>query len=283
METTPRIDQLRGHAHAIAFTAEAAFENVLHPEFLRDFFHVRFRPFESKGRSACDHLQAFDFREHVQDFFADSIAKIFLILRRAQIDEREDGDAFFRGNRRRRNRDRSERGHNFIKARIGPKRIEKWVETQTSIVHPGVHRAGKPGRHRQLFEGEVEFANPPADDREKLDHQRTSGRVFNKRHQLNRAATFSQSVFLSPEAGVDQSKRANCRSVVWLFPHQTLLLLTRARKGELRRGLVDTHAREQALEKFVIQHNRPDPNRSTGKRYHRAPRAHEIPFAERPI
>src|SRR2546421_9781371 len=92
MESITRVDQLRGEADAIAFAAKTTFQNFLHIQFLPNFGYICIFSLKRKGRSARDDTETLHLRQRIENFFADAIAKIFLIVRLAQINKGQHSD-----------------------------------------------------------------------------------------------------------------------------------------------------------------------------------------------
>src|SRR5438552_13591619 len=84
----------------------------------------------------------------------------------------------------------------------------------------------------KLLAGEIFVAKPRSDHRQILDHGRTIHCIFLHGKKLNRALAFAKGIVLSPESGIDQTKDAQCRAVIWLSLDDFLLL--RACSTELR-------------------------------------------------
>src|SRR5437762_9791641 len=87
MKTIARVDQLRRDPNPIPFAAQTAFENILDIKLVRDFADVRILAFKGKGRCARYDPQTVHFRQRIENLFADSVAKIFLIFRLARSEE----------------------------------------------------------------------------------------------------------------------------------------------------------------------------------------------------
>ena len=71
-------------------------------------------------------------------------------------------------------------------------------------------------RLAKLFASEIFVASPCSDHREILDHDRTLECIFFHGKKLNRAPAFAQCFLFPAESGVDQTKHAQRRAVIWL-------------------------------------------------------------------
>ena len=85
-------DQLGGDAHAVALLADRTFQNVRHAQCLTDIGEVLVSPLEVKRRGTTGDLQPIDLGQRVEDFLADAVGEVLLILLRAHVDEGEHGN-----------------------------------------------------------------------------------------------------------------------------------------------------------------------------------------------
>ena len=93
-------DQLCGDPHAAPRSPDAPFEDVGHVESTSDPPDVFVFALERKRRCARDHFQSRDMREHVDDFFGESVAEILVIRIAAHVCEGQHGDRGLRVYRR---------------------------------------------------------------------------------------------------------------------------------------------------------------------------------------
>src|SRR5438477_7603399 len=97
MRIVAGIDQLRVHAHTIAYALYTALDQTCNPKLLADFAQVALGPrFVLHHRSTADHLQVGDFGEVSQNFVLHAISEKGVVGIAAQILERQNRDAFFR-------------------------------------------------------------------------------------------------------------------------------------------------------------------------------------------
>src|SRR5262249_54952519 len=94
--------------------AHASLDQMRHAKFLPDLLRRRVLTFEGKCRSPCGDVQPGNFLEHRQQFFTDSVGKIFAAFVVAEIREREHGHGLI-GNWH---------GSYWRRGRLGPKKIE---------------------------------------------------------------------------------------------------------------------------------------------------------------
>src|SRR5439155_25087619 len=59
----------------------------------------------------------------------------------------------------------------------------------------------------------------------------------------------------SPEAGIDCTKDAKCRAIIWLGLHDLLLLCTSSGEGSARFGFVLRHRGNEALAEGAVEYN----------------------------
>jgi hypothetical protein len=100
----------------------------------------------------------------------------------------------------------------LFKSRITTQRIPKWHQFQLAIAEV----AWVPDCDGELFACEILVASPRSNHRQILDHCDASERILSYRTKLHRTAAFPQCFFPPPESGVDQTKHAHCRTVIWL-------------------------------------------------------------------
>src|SRR6266567_6389369 len=95
MSIFQRIDQLHRHHDAIAFAADAAFQNVGDPERLSNLSQTVHRSTSiTHYAGATDHAQIFDFGQTRQDVVLDAIGKKCVLLIGAEIFEWKNRDTF---------------------------------------------------------------------------------------------------------------------------------------------------------------------------------------------
>ena len=92
MGVSDRIDQLHIDPHLVVRLLHTPFENVHHPELLRDLTQIGRHGLEPLGRSPRDHFQVGDLRQPRQNFILNAFRKKRISLFLAQIVEWEDGD-----------------------------------------------------------------------------------------------------------------------------------------------------------------------------------------------
>src|SRR2546423_14540104 len=93
------IEQLDGDHDAIAFPANASFQDIRHPEYPTDLAQiVRFlSAAKSQHTRATDHAQILDFAKARQDIVLNSVGEKCVLLIRTHVCERQHGDAFVAG------------------------------------------------------------------------------------------------------------------------------------------------------------------------------------------
>ena len=95
MSIGQRIDQLHRHHDAIAFAADAAFQNVGDPERLPNLSQIMHRSTSiTHHAGATDHAQIFDPGQTRQDVVLDAIGKKCVLLIVAEIFEWKNRNAF---------------------------------------------------------------------------------------------------------------------------------------------------------------------------------------------
>src|SRR4051812_10876192 len=124
MEAIARVDELRGYPDSIALTAQAPLKDVFHAELSGDFLYVQIFSFEGERGGPRDDVQSLDPGEGPQNLLGHAVTKIFLVLCRAQVEERQDSHAFFRGERRDWFRARNNFFDDGLKAGITAQRVE---------------------------------------------------------------------------------------------------------------------------------------------------------------
>src|SRR4029077_813148 len=87
-----RVNQLYVHPHAIARTADTAFENRRDAKGLSDFADIRRGSAVRHERRARDYLQISDFRKVRKNVVLDSVSEISVLFCVTQILERQNGD-----------------------------------------------------------------------------------------------------------------------------------------------------------------------------------------------
>ena len=92
MRVAHRIDELHIDAHLIVRFLHAAFENVHHPELLRDVAQIRWRALESLGRRARNNLEVCHFRQSGKNFVLHAFSEIGVVGIATEIIERQDRD-----------------------------------------------------------------------------------------------------------------------------------------------------------------------------------------------
>src|SRR5207249_1260989 len=140
----------------------------------------------------------------------------------------------------------------LIETWIAAQRVPEGHQFQLAIAEVAwfANRDGK------LFAGEIFVANPRSNHRQILDHCDAPERVFFYRTTVHRATAFAPGFFLPPESGVDQTKHAQCWTVIWLSLDN--FLLVREGSGEdrrLRLGIVLCYTGDNPFHKWTIKEN----------------------------
>src|SRR6516165_5786633 len=92
MRPARRIEKLGGYSNAVATAAQAAFEDIAHPQLAADLADVDGAALIGEARIARDHKEPLDAREPRDDFLDHAVGEIFLLRIAAQIGERQHGD-----------------------------------------------------------------------------------------------------------------------------------------------------------------------------------------------
>src|ERR1051326_2095706 len=98
----------------------------------------------------------------------------------------------------------------------------------------------------KLLTGEIFLTNPSCSHNKKSDHFRSSERIFFQWNKLYSTAPFTQGLLFPSKSGVNQSKHAERRAVIWLSFSNLLLLHARSSKSQVRSVPVICHPRDQA-------------------------------------
>src|SRR4029453_7751390 len=101
MRVSIRLNELDVDVDAITCVLNTAFQNVGGPQFTRDFPEICRRALVARCGSARDDAKSADFRKRGDNFVLDALSKKRVLLVRAQILERKNGDALIK------NRDKS--------------------------------------------------------------------------------------------------------------------------------------------------------------------------------
>src|SRR5439155_195036 len=97
--------------------------------------------------------------------------------------------------------------------------------------------------------------NPCSYRRQILDHVRAIHCIFFHGEKLDRAPAFAQRFLFPPETGVDQTKHAQRRAVIWLSLDDFLLLRACRSKSRPRFLIVFCHTSNDAFCKWTIERN----------------------------
>src|SRR5438128_157567 len=146
---------------------------------------------------------------------------------------------------------RRERGDDFFEAWIAAQWIPERQQFQFAIAEP----AWAADDNGKLFAGEIFFTNPGGDYRQILDHGRTIHCIFFHGKKLNRALAFAKGIVLSPESGIDQTKDAQCRAVIWLSLDNFLLLRACSTERGSRFLIVFDHTSDNTFHEWTIKRN----------------------------
>src|SRR5437762_4592043 len=139
----------------------------------------------------------------------------------------------------------------LFKARIATQRIPERQQFQLTITETAwtADDAGK------LFAGEIFVTNPCSDHRQILDHVRAIHCIFFHGKKLNRAPAFAQRFLFPAQPGVDQTKHAQRRAVIWLSLDDFLLCRACSSKSRPRSLVVFRHTSNDAFCKWTIETN----------------------------
>src|SRR5215468_10193106 len=92
MEPVLGVDELRRDAHAVPRLAHAALEERADVQLFGDYGRVLVLAPEVEGRCPPCHAQAINLGQGVEDLLGDAVGEVLLVLRWAQVGEREHGD-----------------------------------------------------------------------------------------------------------------------------------------------------------------------------------------------
>src|SRR5206468_10387530 len=107
----------------------------------------------------------------------------------------------------------------------------------------------------KLFAGQVLVTNPPCNHCQILDHRDATECIFFHRVKPHRATAFTQSFLLPAEAGVDQTKHAQRRAVIWLSLDDFLLLCPCSGDSWPRSLVVPCHASANDVYTCAVEPN----------------------------
>src|SRR5512132_12365 len=139
----------------------------------------------------------------------------------------------------------------FLKLRVVTQRIPKRHQFQLAIAEVARATEG----NSKLFASEIFVTERRRDHRQILDHHVATDLIFFYWKKLDRAPAFAQ-CFLSPaETGVDQTKHAQRRPVIWLSLDDFLLLRAGSDKSGPRSILIFRYASDDAFYKWTIKKN----------------------------
>ena len=91
------VDEFGNDSHLVALLAHRAFQKRAHTQFLADRLGFLFPVFETKRRTATDDLEVFDLAQSCDQFFRQSIGKIFVLRITAFVKQWQYRDRFLRG------------------------------------------------------------------------------------------------------------------------------------------------------------------------------------------
>src|SRR6266487_6986346 len=100
MRVGVRLNELNVNVHAVARLLHTAFENIRNAQVSRDLGQIFRCAFVMRRRSARNDSQAADLGKSGDDFILNALREKGVVFVRAQIVERQDGDAFVRNSRR---------------------------------------------------------------------------------------------------------------------------------------------------------------------------------------
>src|SRR5262249_54341391 len=89
MPPAPRLNQLRGNAHATASLAHRAFEHIAHAQLAADLLHINGLALVGEARIARDDEEPADAAERGDDLLDHAVSEILLLRVAAHIGERQ--------------------------------------------------------------------------------------------------------------------------------------------------------------------------------------------------
>src|SRR5206468_7809736 len=89
------VNQLGNDPHLVPLLSHGAFEERAYTELLADRFGFLFPVFETKGRAAANYLKISDLTQSCDQFFRQSVGKIFIARIAAFVKQWQDRDRFF--------------------------------------------------------------------------------------------------------------------------------------------------------------------------------------------
>ncbi len=92
MEAGQGVDELRGHAHALAFASHAALEHVAHAEFPAYPAHVEVLALVRERRGARGHAQPRQLGQVTGEFLAETVTEVGGLARGTHVGERQHTD-----------------------------------------------------------------------------------------------------------------------------------------------------------------------------------------------
>src|SRR5581483_5765667 len=107
----------------------------------------------------------------------------------------------------------------------------------------------------KLFASEIFVTNPRSNHRGIGDHQRTIDCVLFHRKKLDRTLAFAQRLLSSAESGVNQTKHAPRRPMIWLSLDGFLLLRPRNNKSGSCLVMIVYHTSDDAFYEWTIELN----------------------------
>src|SRR5205807_5807214 len=90
------VHQFSDNAHAIPLLAHRAFQKRSHSKLLTDRFGFLFSVFEPEGRAATNNFEPADLSQSCDQFFRESIRKIFVLRITTFVKQRQHRDGFSR-------------------------------------------------------------------------------------------------------------------------------------------------------------------------------------------
>src|SRR5262245_53265477 len=137
----------------------------------------------------------------------------------------------------------------FLKLRVAAQWIPKRHQFQLAIAEVARATQG----NSKLFASEIFVTEPRSDHRQILDHHVATDLIFFYWKKLDRAPAFAQCFLFPTKTGVDQTKHAQRRPVIWLNLDDFLLLRAGSDKSGPRSTLIFRHSSDNGFYKQTIK------------------------------
>src|SRR6476660_1598283 len=146
---------------------------------------------------------------------------------------------------------RRERSHDLFKPRVATERVPKRHQFQLAIAEI----AWGASRDRQLFAREIFFAHPCRNHRQILHHRDAHEGILFDWTKFHRSSTLAQRFLFASKTGIDQTKRAQCWSIIWLSLDGFLRLSPCSDERGPYFGIVPRHPGDNPFHKMTIESN----------------------------